>query len=73
MANHMAVAYRHRATQLTKWKRLRDFISLGVAPGLLCATFVWESVDRLEAISSESVSNYQQLLLTKYRQQGLEL
>lgn len=43
-ANHMAVAYRHRATQLTKWKRLRDFISLGVAPGLLCATFVWENV-----------------------------
>lgn len=44
MASHMAVAYRLRATQLTKWKRLRDFISLGVAPGLLCATFVWENV-----------------------------
>lgn len=40
----MAVAYRLRATQLTKWKRLRDFISLGVAPGLLCATFVWENI-----------------------------
>ncbi len=43
-ANHMAVAYRLRATQLTKWKRLRDFISLGVAPGLLSATFVWENI-----------------------------
>ena len=43
-ASHMAVAYRLRATQLTKWKRLRDFISLGVAPGLLCATFVWENL-----------------------------
>lgn len=44
MANHMGVAYRFRATQLTKWKRLRDFISLGVAPGLLFATFVWGNV-----------------------------
>jgi hypothetical protein len=43
-ANHLAVSYRHRATQLTQWKRQRDFISLGVAPGLLCATFVWENV-----------------------------
>lgn len=43
-ANHMAVAYRYRATQLTQWKRLRDFISLGVAPALLCVTFVWENV-----------------------------
>ena len=42
-ANHMAEAYRYRATQLTKWKRLRDFISLGVAPGLLFATFVWDN------------------------------
>ncbi|MFN7415540.1 MAG: hypothetical protein ACK5RT_16910 [Dolichospermum sp.] len=42
-ANHLAVAYRLRATQLTKWKRVRDFISLGVTPGLLSATFVWEN------------------------------
>jgi hypothetical protein len=33
----------YRATQLTKWKRLRDFISLGVAPALLSTTFVWEN------------------------------
>ena len=43
-ASHLATAYRLRATQLTQWKRLRDFISLGVAPGLLVATFVWENV-----------------------------
>lgn len=42
-ANHMAVAYRYRATQLTNWKRLRDFISLGVTPGLLIAISVWEN------------------------------
>jgi hypothetical protein len=33
----------------------------------------FESVDRLEAIPSEPLNDYQQLLLTKYRQQGLEL
>ena len=33
----------------------------------------FEAVDRLEVIPTESVSAYQQLLLTKYRQQGLEL
>lgn len=33
----------------------------------------FESVDRLEVSPIESASNYQQLLLTKYRQQGLEL
>ncbi|MGM3304702.1 hypothetical protein ACSQ6I_01710 [Anabaena sp. WFMT] len=42
-ANHLAVAYRLRATQLTKWKRVREFINLGVAPGLLSATFVWDN------------------------------
>lgn len=42
-ANHKAVAYNLRATQITKWKRLRDFISLGVAPGLLIATTVWNN------------------------------
>jgi len=42
-ANHKAVAYSLRATQITKWKRLRDFISLGVAPGLLIATTVWNN------------------------------
>lgn len=40
----MAEAYRYRATQLTKWKRLRDFISLGVAPGLILMTFGWDSL-----------------------------
>jgi hypothetical protein len=33
----------------------------------------FESVDHLEVKSTDSVSNYQQLLLSKYRQQGLEL
>lgn len=33
----------------------------------------FESVDHLELTSTESVSDYQQLLLSKYRQQGLEL
>ncbi len=33
----------------------------------------FESVDQLEVIPSESASDYQQLLLAKYRQQGLEL
>lgn len=33
----------------------------------------FESVDHLEAISAEPTSNYQQILLNKYRQQGLEL
>lgn len=33
----------------------------------------FKSVDCLEVSPIESVSNYQQLLLTKYRQQGLEL
>lgn len=33
----------------------------------------FESVDRLEIASPESVPDYQQLLLTKYRQQGLDL
>lgn len=42
-ANHKALAYRLRASQITKWKRLRDFISLGVAPGLLMATTVWDN------------------------------
>lgn len=42
-ANHKAVAYNLRASQITKWKRLRDFVSLGVAPGLLMATTVWQN------------------------------
>jgi hypothetical protein len=33
----------------------------------------FESVDILEITPPEPVSNYQQLLLNKYRQQGLEL
>lgn len=33
----------------------------------------FEAVDRLDASSPEPASNYQQLLLNKYRQQGLEL
>jgi hypothetical protein len=33
----------------------------------------FESVDHLEVTSTDSVSNYQQHLLSKYRQQGLEL
>lgn len=33
----------------------------------------FEAVDSLEVSPPESVSNYQQLLLNKYRQQGLEL
>jgi hypothetical protein len=33
----------------------------------------FESVDRLEVTPTESASDYQQLLLAKYRQQGLEL
>lgn len=33
----------------------------------------FEAVERLEIKSSESVSSYQQLLLNKYRQQGLDL
>ncbi len=33
----------------------------------------FEAVERLEVISTESASDYQQLLLSKYRQQGLEL
>ncbi len=33
----------------------------------------FETVDNLDVIPSESVSNYQHLLLEKYRQQGLEL
>lgn len=33
----------------------------------------FEAGDQLEIISNESSSNYSQLLLTKYRQQGLEL
>jgi hypothetical protein len=33
----------------------------------------FEAVDRLEITPTESVNNYQQLLLSKYRQQGLEL
>jgi hypothetical protein len=33
----------------------------------------FESVDHLEATPTGSVSDYQQLLLAKYRQQGLEL
>ncbi len=33
----------------------------------------FETVDHLDVIPSEAVSNYQQLLLEKYRQQGLEL
>lgn len=32
----------------------------------------FESVDHLEVIPSESASDYQPLLLSKYRQQGLE-
>ncbi|MEG4118407.1 hypothetical protein QUA43_13150 [Microcoleus sp. N9_B4] len=42
-ANHKALAYNLRASQITKWKRLRDFVSLGVAPGLLIATTVWNN------------------------------
>ena len=42
-ANHDTTAYHHRAIQLTNWKRLRDFISLGVAPGLLASTTVWDN------------------------------
>lgn len=33
----------------------------------------FESVDRLEVTPTESLSDYQKFLLTKYRQQGLEL
>ncbi len=33
----------------------------------------FEAVDSLEVSPPEPVSNYQQLLLNKYRQQGLEL
>jgi hypothetical protein len=33
----------------------------------------FESVDHLEIIPTKPASDYQQLLLTKYRQQGLEL
>jgi hypothetical protein len=33
----------------------------------------FEAVDSLDISPSEPVSNYQQLLLNKYRQQGLEL
>lgn len=33
----------------------------------------FEAVDRLDATSHEPASEYQQLLLNKYRQQGLEL
>lgn len=33
----------------------------------------FEAVDRLEVTSINPVSDYQQLLLAKYRQQGLEL
>ncbi|WP_414755402.1 DUF2281 domain-containing protein [Anabaena sp. CCY 9910] len=33
----------------------------------------FEAVDCLDVSPSEPVSNYQQLLLNKYRQQGLEL
>jgi hypothetical protein len=33
----------------------------------------FEAVDRLEVSPTEPASNYQQLLLAKYRQQGLEL
>jgi len=33
----------------------------------------FEAVDSLDVAPSEPVSNYQQLLLNKYRQQGLEL
>ena len=33
----------------------------------------FESVDHLEATLTEGVSDYQQILLTKYQQQGLEL
>jgi hypothetical protein len=33
----------------------------------------FETVEQLETFSSELESNYQQLLINKYRQQGLEL
>ncbi len=33
----------------------------------------FEEVERLDVISSDPTSNYQQLLLNKYRKQGLEL
>lgn len=33
----------------------------------------FESVDRLEGTPTQADSDYQQLLLSKYRQQGLEL
>lgn len=42
-ANHLAVAYRLRAIQLTKWRRIRDFINLGMAPSLILLAFVWEN------------------------------
>ncbi len=42
-ANHLAVAYRRRAIQLTKWKRIRDFINLGMAPSLILLAVVWEN------------------------------
>ncbi len=38
------------------------------------AWMLWfEAGDHLEIVSNEPNSDYQQLLLTKYRQQGLEL
>ncbi|HEY9728433.1 MAG TPA: hypothetical protein V6D50_18450 [Chroococcales cyanobacterium] len=42
-ANHKAVAYDFRASEITKWRRLRDFASLGVAPFLLMAPTVWQN------------------------------
>ena len=33
----------------------------------------FEAGDQLESVPPETTSDYQQLLLTKYRQQGLEL
>jgi Protein of unknown function (DUF2281) len=33
----------------------------------------FEAVDRLDVISTDPASSYQQLLLNKYRQQGLDL
>lgn len=41
--NHLSEAYRHRAIQITKWRRLRDFINLGVAPSLILATSVGDN------------------------------
>jgi hypothetical protein len=49
--------------------------AIGSSEGELAEAWVrwFESVDRPESKPMEPDSNYQQLLLAKYRQQGLEL